>query len=353
LDHDQKIKLFCMKKYAVIIVLIALTGLNVKLSGQNPGLCRYPERMASFLNLTEDQQASMKSIQEEFLASRDSILSDGEISPQGRRDRMKTLHERRDQRVSEVLTAEQLEKFRQAPPENRSRMQQGPGFNEEVHALLVEKRRAFDRLLTDEEKEIIRHLRDEMRACRRGPGNHFRGYNPAFREERAEKRDLMREKLRALDPVIENHRDELDAIKEETGRVIGERDSIRGPYCPKPDGERFRNNDGRMERRFLLLDPEHSRDCDPHDPDGTMRVKLYPNPAKNTLNIEFDASTVENTRIELLDKNGNVLDSFGWTVVNPGFQSTSIDVSKLGSGDLYYIRISQNGERYIEKFVKP
>jgi hypothetical protein len=67
----------------------------------------------------------------------------------------------------------------------------------------------------------------------------------------------------------------------------------------------------------------------------------YPNPAKSFLN--FDLQNPHNVTI-------NIYNTFGQLVLNQQGQST-IDINGLPDG-CYYIQLEQEGNRYINQFVK-
>jgi len=78
-----------------------------------------------------------------------------------------------------------------------------------------------------------------------------------------------------------------------------------------------------------------------------MEVKIYPNPAVQTLNInvEYDSRWI--------GKELNVIDMLGKTVIRKTISSKvqSLDISRLSAG-IYFIRIEKDFEKVVKKFVK-
>jgi len=77
-------------------------------------------------------------------------------------------------------------------------------------------------------------------------------------------------------------------------------------------------------------------------------VQLYPNPAKDVLNLKIDHSTMIE-QIQITDMNGNTLLEIPLAEIQT---NSNINVSELTSG-IYFVRIvGTNGQTDIQKFVK-
>ena len=86
---------------------------------------------------------------------------------------------------------------------------------------------------------------------------------------------------------------------------------------------------------------------------GTLEfTKLYPNPAKNVINMEYINHSDGKVRISLLDANGTMVQELQtMKEVNTGMNSFNADISKVQSG-LYIIALeSANGDRIIQKII--
>ena len=75
-------------------------------------------------------------------------------------------------------------------------------------------------------------------------------------------------------------------------------------------------------------------------------VKLFPNPASQTLQIEWN--TIQPEKIEIIDFTGK---SILQKDLETGNESTNIDVSNLAKG-IYLVKVFAKEEEYLEKFVK-
>jgi Spy/CpxP family protein refolding chaperone len=79
------------------------------------------------LNLTADQQAKMKQIREQNMASMKAIRDDQSLTPEQRQQKMQALHESMKTQMEAILTPEQQKKMAQMP-EHQGRMG-GPMLN--------------------------------------------------------------------------------------------------------------------------------------------------------------------------------------------------------------------------------
>jgi photosystem II stability/assembly factor-like uncharacterized protein len=80
-------------------------------------------------------------------------------------------------------------------------------------------------------------------------------------------------------------------------------------------------------------------------------LKLYPNPAGNTLNVAFNSSSVTNANISILNHLGQVVMTVDETVTE-GSQQLSIDISNLHPG-IYVMTIQDDrGEVSRKQFIK-
>ena len=265
---------------------------------------------------------------------------------------MRALHEGFEEDLKDVLTQEQLEMYREHLPARPHMEFENQKNGREFHAMILQKRREFDRVLSEEEKETINALRDEIRQRRdeRRVANPGSGSYPGGRRALGRQ---MHERMCALDLIIENHRAELDAIREtippeaRPGHEMHPKSHHRGG--PAWRGE---SQSGR-ERHFLLLDPDRITgaiiDVDAGDSEN---IKLYPNPVKELLNIDFETVGKGNVTIELLNKDGAVLEMVDETYRTAGSHSVKLDVTHLRAGEIHYIRITSTMDSMIKKFIK-
>lgn len=70
-------------------------------------------------------------------------------------------------------------------------------------------------------------------------------------------------------------------------------------------------------------------------------VKVFPNPAKNMLNIQFEETISTDARIQIYNNMGSLVLC---AEINKGNAAKTIDVSQLRSG-LYFYSITLSGEK--------
>ena len=79
-------------------------------------------------------------------------------------------------------------------------------------------------------------------------------------------------------------------------------------------------------------------------------VKVYPNPASNSLNIEWTSMLTENVTVELMDVTGRTVYNNTWDVQKVQ-DNVKVDVSSL-SGGVYLVHFKSGNVSYIGKIVK-
>jgi hypothetical protein len=74
-------------------------------------------------------------------------------------------------------------------------------------------------------------------------------------------------------------------------------------------------------------------------------IKIYPNPSKNTLNLEFHKAGKH--KITLTDANGNIILTY-----TSSASTASLDVSAIASG-IYFVTVtSRDGDSQVQKWMK-
>ncbi len=82
---------------------------------------------------------------------------------------------------------------------------------------------------------------------------------------------------------------------------------------------------------------------------ATDNIKLFPNPAGNTLNIEINNESAQTCIIEVITTEGNTVKHLTKAITGSGNQTVSIDVSDLKNG-IYFLKIIFNDGIAIKKF---
>ncbi len=81
---------------------------------------------------------------------------------------------------------------------------------------------------------------------------------------------------------------------------------------------------------------------------GLSNVKIYPNPANDLLNIDYNKNGDDAIEISVIDQFGRVITSING--LSNGFNHNTMNVSNLGSG-VYYVRFTTNGFSKSERLV--
>jgi len=312
--------------------------------------------MANYLNLSEEQKEQMKMIHEYFRQERDILFTDESLSKENRREKVQQMHETLRSEIENILTDEQIAKMEEHRSERYKRRgnrqnkhHYGEFMNEDIHALILDKRSEFDSKLTSEEKEII----DEIRAqIPEGLNMPIHGKYRDKSDKMKENRECIKENFEPLVEIAKNHNDELETIAKEIKQEI--RENIREDtkeYNHKRESRKRPEKRNRMMMHFLLLDPNDDQ-ANIRNVEESDQVKLYPNPVNSMLNIEFETDERENVSVELVNKYGYVLEVIDVSNRDAGQHTCLYNAGMLPGGEVYYIRVSKNDLVQVEKFIK-
>lgn len=83
---------------------------------------------------------------------------------------------------------------------------------------------------------------------------------------------------------------------------------------------------------------------------GLANFSIYPSPAKNNLNINIEAGSIDRAKISVSDINGRIVHSDQITL-QPGANTLPVDVSKFAAGT-YFLKIQMNSSSVVKKFNK-
>lgn len=79
-------------------------------------------------------------------------------------------------------------------------------------------------------------------------------------------------------------------------------------------------------------------------------VKLYPNPTRDLLNVDYYAKDATDVRMTVVDSYGKIVRAQASVNVSEGAQKSLVDVSELGAG-VYFIIIQSGDEMLTKRFV--
>ena len=212
------------------------------------------------LSLTDEQVEKIKTVQREYLPKMKEARKGEDL------DALKKLNEERRTKIEQLLSPEQLEKWK-AIKEKMKADRQNPELRRElrdyqkqnIKPVLIEKRKEFDTELSIEEKQILANLRAKHEAFRKSA----KGLK---NEERMEKsKELRKETLETIKPIIDKHKPALGKLKLELepSKVKWENDmeaikakhisSYKSNYSKRKESKK----DMQMVIRFLLLNSEN------------------------------------------------------------------------------------------------
>jgi hypothetical protein len=88
------------------------------------------------------------------------------------------------------------------------------------------------------------------------------------------------------------------------------------------------------------------------EPENTIHATLtYPNPAHNTVTLDFSLETPCITETKIIDLSGNTVEEIAKELLNAGTHTYTIDLSELPNGT-YFIKIISGSSVSTQKFVK-
>ena len=82
---------------------------------------------------------------------------------------------------------------------------------------------------------------------------------------------------------------------------------------------------------------------------GLEGLNLFPNPANNTLTINYFTPSMETTSIEIYDMMGQLVNTINANA-NQGFNSRELDLTSMSNG-VYFLKVTQNNNTLTKKFV--
>ena len=387
------------KQFFSALLMGALFFLSTTLSaqphrGHRAGPFQALEQWKTELNLTEAQQAQLEALKPAFEKSLADLKDKEFDSPEAHKEAFHGLMQEYKTSIGQILTEEQkamLEAKRAERREGRQdRMKKvdKKGLHQEmkayrdqnIHPVMLQQRAKLEQKISAEDKALIAKLRNqfeanrqEMEQLKQNPG-HSREDFQALREGHKEERA-------ALKGLVEKYDKEIDAllteVKGQQGQWHKDMQAIHEKYAPgreegpskKGEGRRGKgekqmrhpghhphpgmhpDGDGKEMRKghFLLLDPNAPAEA-PTKAAVTTNVNVYPNPAANRMTLDYTLLKAGNVRIELRDKEGNLVKVVEESQKTAGDYSLPVDATTLQDG-VYYLTIVSQGQRTAQKVV--
>lgn len=341
------------------------------------------DRLESELQLTEAQKARLDELKATFETERAALEKQDFETPEARRDAFRKQRTEHKAAVEKILTEEQKARLQQMRQE-RPAGPRHPIGKEEKAALRSElktyrtdnilpvlraQRARLEEKLSPEDKAQIAALRTAFTAMRQEKRALKQDENKS-REDFRKLRESHQEDLGALKAladkyeadieglmadiqpqqekwsqdirgIIQKHRPEPGPENKEQGREWG-----RGPKGPR---QALPGRPDMHRGRFLLLDPEATDKPAAAEP-LFSKVKVFPNPASKEVTLQYTLEKAGDVRIELRNKEGNLLRVVKEGAGQAGPQSVAIDTGQLQDG-IYYLAVISQGQQLTQKVV--
>lgn len=256
-------------------------------------------------------------------------------------------------------------------------------FNDNILPLLKMQRKELDKELSNKEKERITAIRDELKTLHQENFNkrqEFRENNekPSLeqRQEMRKNREKMEELMEEAEIMADNHDATisrlLDEFREQTARWNDDPDNLDRPACPYGyHGGNVRKGKGMCghgfgpgpgpngcqgrgpgmvnglgfhriltPQGFLLWNPDEPLPFEENDgiPAAKSEINLFPNPARQNVQLSFMLENDATVAISIIDNDGNPLKELKPIQATKGLFSMTIDLDGLKNG-LYFIRL--------------
>jgi hypothetical protein len=250
-------------------LIIALFVINLSVFAQERKGKGGGENIADFkdeLGLNDEQLEKIKAINTEYFPK---IREARKAEPQDK-EAVKTLVRERKSKIEQVLTPEQVGKWREILEKKRSERQNPElkralrDYREKtIKPVMIEKRTRLEDQLSAEEKESIAEIRAKMQAVKKSMQQADKE-NTDKSKLRKRGKEIRQEAFQSLKPILDNHRDIIETIIKEVEpqQKIWKQDmdSIKASYGIKPKKTKTNENhlkkkQDKMILKFILMEP--------------------------------------------------------------------------------------------------
>lgn len=366
-----------MKKKLLIAAGIVLISGVVALANSERGqakdhLHRHFERIAQELDLTSEQQQQVQQLETQFAPRFQSLHEQEFESKEARREAMHDLRNEVQEALNGFLTATQQQQLANLKGKHRHGKQHNGHppcgdkgtWESEVEPEIRAKRQKFDTELSADEKAIIANVRVQMDAMKEEKHANRKSEERPTEEERKAHHTSKKQVLEPLMAIVEAHQGSLDAIHDEIKTLIESKCGAKKPGKGQhPEGgteggkAHHRGEKGQGEKgmarhhmtRFLLMDP--NAEATSAAASGERQVQIYPNPAKTTATISYSVIESGMVRVELLNKDGQLLKTLTNGTMEAGDYEHIENLDYLKTGEVYFIRVTDQQGSGTGKFI--
>jgi len=353
------------------------------------------EKMQADLNLSDDQVTQIKAIQEKYTAQRKALRASNDSDRAASREKMRSIMEAQKEEIENVFTDEQKAKIKTHRQERRSAFEKidKKGMMQELKVykeanmipVLQAQRAKLEYKINEVDKASIAELRTDMKTMKEAHKEKMKGRKEAFKNGERPNREAMHQKRMTAKEAHKSKKEAIGALVEKYDNDITtllaevapkkaqwktDMKSIKEKYLPaemngkemkRGHGKRKHHKDQKGKRyhddkkekgekaMFLLLEPNASN--------SNLKqalitdVQVYPSPAISNNTIRFELKQAGRVQIDLIDKQGNVLQKVVDELREVGTYNEEVNLSNLNGILFYYRIIDPSGQVISKKFL--
>jgi hypothetical protein len=384
-----------MKNRIILLLLIAVTTVGSLLAqhGHRMPARELSDEMKTELEINSEQAANLDKLHQETKEAMAALHERTDLDREGKRDAARTIHQSAKDRISEILTADQLaslKELRAAEKAERRELMESvdrKAMREEIQEyrkteiapVMRAQRLKLEEDLSQDNKASLTEIRATLKTAREAAKAQHREHKATQRQEGKE-RDGRRHAKRGhqrphrgqkLHRLEENHPSEfaalvamveeydteitnlLEEIKPQQEEWKAAQKAIKERYIPAdlhrehPSRPHHKQEDGERAERvvlahkihFLLKDPNKEEDQTTTDDAPTLEriaASTYPNPTTNTTILTFELPEAATMQIDLRDADGNLVRNVAREQFNAGQNKLAVDVADLQNGTYYF-----------------
>ncbi|MCB0579528.1 MAG: T9SS type A sorting domain-containing protein [Phaeodactylibacter sp.] len=347
------------------------------------------------LQLTEEQMNQLGELKTDFEQELQELKNQDFESREDHHQAFQSLATKYKGELDKVLTQEQLDKIEAMKAERYARHKERmenvdrEGLHQEMKAyrdkniqpVMLQQRGKLEEKISAEDKAKIAELRTQFEANHQEK-KQLRQNPEHSREDFKALRESNKEEHEALKALVEKYSEDIEAlmeeVKEEREQWHQDMRAIHEKYIPEPEEGREMKKGGKKGKgdkqmrhpghhphpgihhpygkgmkmgHFLLLDPNAPAESPVKAEEAvTANVRVYPNPAANRMTLEYTLLKAGNVRIELRDKEGNLVRVVEEEQKEAGDYSLPVDATALRDG-VYYLTVVSQGQKSAQKVV--
>ena len=389
-------------KILQLLVLILIVLVQAQITIAQPGPHRgyqrgmpSVEKMQEDLNLSEDQATQIKTIQEKYRAQRKALREGNDTDRAANREKIRSMMEAQKEEIEKVLTDEQKAKIKTHRQGRRAAFEKidKKGMDQEFKAykeaniipVLQQQRAKLESKINDVDKATIAELRTEMKAMKEEYKEKMKARKEAFKngerpdheaikQKRMAAKEEHKSKKEAIGALVEKYDNDITSLLAEVAPKKAQWNTdmkaIKDKYLPaEMQGKEIKKGHGKRKHRKGQKRKRHNGDnkdkgekamfllLEPNESNSTLKqsvitdVQVYPSPAINNNTIRFELKQAGRVQIDLVDKQGNVLQKVVDEVREVGAYNEEVNLINLNGMLFYYRIIDPSGQVISKKFL--